>query len=384
MVEKLLETGVDVNSLSTFFGSALTAAATRGHASAALLLLKAGAFVGHRTQPKHPQGKRHTFALLEACRGGHDKIVEMLLRPEYGWDSIPYVESDFRRCVKVALKHGHLPTVYKLRDGSRQTRAMTSAMLLRSAAFHGAYELVKTLLDEGASAHTTVTDHRTGLSRLYNDQDDQQSYIHDLHNIGLAVIENTLQTALSSAAGSGHQKIVELLLQAGAKIEGGVNHSDISPIFTAIFRGQSHMVRFLLDRGAVLDKNRFEHGESIVNRAFYSACSGGNAEMVRLLLNEVVDPNSRFGCRSYMAEAFEKGHNNVVSMLIEFGGEPLNAATKDEIITVVEGRKRAIYEIDSFPTLLRVKEASTVLGLQRSENSERQDQIAGIIMRRHS
>jgi len=177
---------------------------------------------------------------------------------------------------------------------------------------------------------------------------------------------------------------VELLLEAGAKIEDGKNHSDRSPISTAVFRGQSRMVRFLLDRGAVFDKDWFGHGESIGNRALYSACSGGNTEMVRLLLNEGVDPNSPFGCRSSMAEAFEKGHKNVVNMLTEFGGEPLNAATKDKIIAMIEVRKRVNYEIDSFSSLLRVKEASTVLGLQRSENSERQDQIAGIIMRRHS
>lgn len=86
--------------------------------------------------------------------------------------------------------------------------------------------------------------------------------------------------ALSVASYNGHEKVVELLLQKGAKVnaEGGFQRNALS---AASFEGHERMVRMLLEQGADVNAK-----SGAYHNALSLASSNGHEKVVRLLLEQ--------------------------------------------------------------------------------------------------
>jgi formylglycine-generating enzyme required for sulfatase activity len=120
-------------------------------------------------------------------------------------------------------------------------------------------------------------------------------------------------TPLTIAAADGHVAIVDMLLDAGAKIEGATS---LSPLRLAADKGQSEVVRLLLRRGAKVDV-----ADSDGWTALMWASRGGHLAIVEALLASGADINRTIIDKGANALhlAAQNGHLPVVRALIARG-----------------------------------------------------------------
>ncbi|KAK7743459.1 hypothetical protein SLS53_003993 [Cytospora paraplurivora] len=123
-------------------------------------------------------------------------------------------------------------------------------------------------------------------------------------------------TPLSRAAKSGHCHLVKLLLEAGADVDVRNRHGDI-PLIRAASEGHLEIVKLLLEKGADVDvKNRT--GETSLSRA----TSEGHLEIVKLLLEKGAEANSKGkGGRTPLSLAAGSGIQGIVKLLLAKGAE---------------------------------------------------------------
>ena len=126
-------------------------------------------------------------------------------------------------------------------------------------------------------------------------------------------------TALGVACFNGHEKIVRILLDAGAEI------SDML-LFKACHGGNEKVVQMLLDAGA--DINAGGPNNSILQ----SACYYGNKEVVQLLIDAGADVNAGRSDRSILWSACYYGYLEVVQLLIDAGADINAGGPNDSIL----------------------------------------------------
>jgi ankyrin repeat protein len=121
-------------------------------------------------------------------------------------------------------------------------------------------------------------------------------------------------SALAHAAGAGHPKVVELLLDSGADIEGG---NGLSPLACAGWKGQDEIVRLLNERGANIEADAGGPGT-----ALFQACAEGHLSTVRLLLElgAAVDAKTEKRATPLLISATD-GRVDVVLQLIGAGAD---------------------------------------------------------------
>ena len=159
-------------------------------------------------------------------------------------------------------------------------------------------------------------------------------------------------TALWTAATSGHLEVVQILLDAGARI----NHttaSNSTPLRGASFDGNIDVVRCLLKHGADVNiANR-------MNQTPLSIASGkGHHDVVVLLLDHGADVNiCSVSGDTALHSASEAGYENIVRLLIAAGAKHLRsregwsplvlaaAAGQKEIVDIIIGLAGTEYSV---------------------------------------
>jgi len=121
-------------------------------------------------------------------------------------------------------------------------------------------------------------------------------------------------SALAHAAGQGHARVVALLLERGADIEGG---NGLSPLACAARKGHNEVVRLLIERGADIEGDTNGPGT-----ALFQASAEGELSTVRLLLElgAAVDAKTEKRATPLLI-ATADGHLDVVVQLIEAGAD---------------------------------------------------------------
>ncbi|KAM0723386.1 hypothetical protein Q7P37_000372 [Cladosporium fusiforme] len=117
--------------------------------------------------------------------------------------------------------------------------------------------------------------------------------------------------ALQGASQGGHEKVVQMLIDAGA---GGGESGNA--LHAASRRGHEKVVQMLIDAGA--DVN----GQSFVDRetALYAASEGGHEKVAQVLIDARADVNAQGGeYGNALQAASAGGHEKVVQMLIDAG-----------------------------------------------------------------
>jgi ankyrin repeat protein len=140
-------------------------------------------------------------------------------------------------------------------------------------------------------------------------------------NIDVNVLDKAGFTPLARAAGKGHAKVVRMLIENGADVDGG-DHPDIAPaLVQAAFGGHTTIVEILLERGAGF--NAADQFTSVREKALHVAASHGHVEMLKHLLNAGVDVNRRqmhWGTTP-LSSAARKGDTQMVTLLLSHGAE---------------------------------------------------------------
>jgi ankyrin repeat protein len=119
-------------------------------------------------------------------------------------------------------------------------------------------------------------------------------------------------TPLQHAAEKGNRRIIDLLLELGADID-GPEGKDGFTIHYALMSGDESIARHVLDKGAVISDSSTARG-SIV-RAIKHKLTG----LIPLLLEKGADLNPPSPSRSPAAEAFENAPKEIFNMLMDHG-----------------------------------------------------------------
>jgi ankyrin repeat protein len=127
-----------------------------------------------------------------------------------------------------------------------------------------------------------------------------------------SVVSGERCTPLQHAAEKGNRRIIDLLLELGADID-GQEGKDGFTIHYALMSGNESIVRHVLDKGAVISDSNTARG-SIV-RAIKHKLTG----LIPLLLEKGADLNPPSPSRSPAAEAFENAPKEIFKMLMDHG-----------------------------------------------------------------
>ncbi|XP_067653717.1 ankyrin repeat, PH and SEC7 domain containing protein secG-like [Haliotis asinina] len=186
-------------------------------------------------------------------------------------------------------------------------------------------ELTKDLLDVQLQLNQTVDDARSyarmrccGEIEIKEDESSLSGTISSVANPGrTSVTPSEADGNIYSAIQKGDLERVKQILAAGhVDINMRSTRFSRTPVMVAALRGQSDVVKLLMDRGAnmsLVDK--------FGNNVLHHACTGGDLETVKLILSQnMMYINSRGNeSRTPLMEAAFWGESDVVKLLVDRG-----------------------------------------------------------------
>ena len=380
-VSLLLQNGAPVDIQNNAGSSSLMAASQNGHTETVLLLLQNGAHI-------NMQNNEESSSLMIACHNGHTKTVSLLLQ---NGAHINMQSNGGSSSLMAASRNGHTETVSLLlqngahvnmqnNDGRSSlmfTNSLTCSQLL--IAYGGDMNLLSTTTRLTALAmaiikgNTDIALHLIdcgadmsigGSSALfYASLHNQISVIkrildkESILNITNSLVDDLIDgyTPLMVASSCGHVEIVQLLLEAGVRVNFN-NFSDYqslhlplqqqmqipekddqlstvrgSALDMAVIRGRAEVVSLLLQYGAKVHNIYYLLRSITLKQAQANAKSGNSDEshwekysiILQILFSNDSDLIGRVQCTNpstlYMACAF--GAEEMVSLLIELGAD---------------------------------------------------------------
>ena len=220
VVHLLLQSGANVNLQADHHidnGTTLLVASKNNDITLVLLLLSANADV-------NVQDAKGRTALYWACRYGNDEMIKRLLKAKAD-PKICTLQRESPLALYTISRHKKSSTVVALLKSGADPNVLNPFFTpLHAACASGHKDIVQLLLK--AKANVNALD-RYGNTPLYN------------------------------AARSGFEQLVEQLLSAGADIEIEKNLEGWTPVFIAAARGHLGIVKFLVENGANIKRNRY-------------------------------------------------------------------------------------------------------------------------------
>lgn len=235
-------------------------------------------------------------------------------------------------------------------DRTSINNRLTALMI---ASRNGSTDVVKLLLEKGASINKTDRDGMTAL--MHAVEAGQLNVVKTLLENGADFNKQTVCcrfTALMLASVNGHNDIVKILLKHGASAEEKGVYG-ITALILASAQGCTEVIKTLLDHGTLIDnsdqigdtafmtavatnkigvvKLLLEKGAAINKKdtvgestALTAASVTGNIEMVKLLLEKgaIINYQSKIGGNPLIT-ASAMGHDNIVKLLLEKGAKTI-------------------------------------------------------------
>jgi ankyrin repeat protein len=296
--------------------------------------------------------------LVQACREGFDRELELLTSRKVLVDLTP--------CIRNMAEAGNVSAIQKLvRLGAqypptRDEEKRPIRTPLAAAASNGSVEMVRFILQ--AFGHSILLDGRdceefTGLVSAASRGCDVVVALlldggADIETRGVG--QHTEQTALitAGASGTGSEKVVKLLLRAGARMEN--KDADLkTPLLAAVETGSEATIRLLLN--AFADINAvLKEGDTVL----HIAAKRSRLLVVKWLLDTGADPKAvtRVGA-TVLSGAITKRENapEVVQLLLNVGANPedMSINGKSAVIEAFETNKAIFETIISHPLWAR-------------------------------
>ncbi len=249
-VRQAIASGIDINAFCANGHTALMAAAYYGQKAIVKILLAAGAEPNLLSDGDDGLGYGMSALMFVAnsfFASNRDPIVQLLieagadvdLQGEDGKTAMMYAAlagSGYRTCVEILIAAG---ADLDLRDNCGHT-ALTKVAAAEN------YPMFNLLLQAGASTKGLESIQLIQAARSGNV--DRVKSLLSTNDLNLNLDRGD---AIGSAAVAGHTEIVELLIQAGAKLDLS-DRSGFTPLASAAYAGYAAIVELLLDAGADL------------------------------------------------------------------------------------------------------------------------------------
>lgn len=231
------------------------------------------------------------------------------------------IGSDLNRILLAAGEAGDWETVLRaLAAGAdiESSEASLRGTVLHMAVGGKAQEIVRVLLDRGASIEALDSNHNTPLH--YGCQTGHEVIVQLLLDRGanLKARNKAGGEPIHSAAIGGQAVIAGRLLDRGASIESRDQRTR-TPLHRAAMHGHVVTISLLLDRGANVDANNASNDTPLLLAARRNP---KDAAVVELLLSRGADPDpTRRGKSSLLHWAVIYDHLTTVSLLLDLGAD---------------------------------------------------------------
>jgi ankyrin repeat protein len=305
----LLEGDMLVSIPNSYLGSALRCAVMQGHYDTTRTLLDAGADVNYFRL------SYEDFALAAAAFEGHRHIVELLLEPRYNCTTFgEYYEEAIRR----AARGGHLEIVlFMIQRGKFDNLEDLTQTILGEAAGYGQENVVQWALDNGAEVHDNIQKLSDKSALNHAALNGQESVVRLL----LRRAPYNFRDAFLQTMVGGSERTARTIFNAMMKpisYRRGWSPTLQGPfgetcLIYAAKHGQTHMIHFLVEKGAGLTQAEGE-------MAMYYAAREGHVPAMRALVAYGAALNSPDLSRP-LSRARASGHHDVVKLLIELGAK---------------------------------------------------------------
>lgn len=219
--------------------------------------------------------------------------------------------------------------------------------VLQRAVATGNFENVRYLMENGANVNATGSRNSTAL--LLAVTYGKREILKYLLENGAQVNQPTSSDNLLSLAIRLHNddnclEILQLLMAHGADLNGNYH---ISPLLTAAAMGNNKIVKFLMDRGAVITEGPLlvavssghletvkllllDGGFHVNSESLTEAIFRGNRQMVKLLLDhKAAEVDSELSGWVHLRFAVERGDRQIVQWLLERGAN-VNVESDDD------------------------------------------------------
>jgi ankyrin repeat protein len=159
-----------------------------------------------------------------------------------------------------------------------------------------------------------------------------QEIWHLLSEKGGDLTDGELSTLLSTACKLGHYEVVQLLLGVGANVNHQVDPDGSSPLHDAVRESQERIVNFLLEQKDININQANAAGES----ALFIACQRGNSSIVKALLDHGADPNqaAESTVRPLLAASLF-GHTDCVKLLLQRDTVDVNSTIRNQATAII-------------------------------------------------
>lgn len=226
---------------------------------------------------------------------------------------------DIDKIFLYAVTSGHVDMVNLLLNSQKiDVNKYNSSNMnpLLEAVLKGHTEVVRTLIQHGASVHCKESNSHTPLmlACIWGHTDivpilvEAGASIEDQNDVG--------HTALMEAASAGHLEIARYLVSKGCNINVHSNEYKETALTLAAYKGHLEMVRFLM---SFSDHDQAARAEEI-QTALMEASMDGHVEVARLLMDAGAQPNMPpDGFESPLTLAASGGHVELAQLLLKRG-----------------------------------------------------------------
>jgi ankyrin repeat protein len=257
-VKDILDSGVDVNALGSYYGNALYAAAYSGNEAVVRLLIASGADV-------NAQGSKYGNALQAAASKGNEAVVGLLVAS--GAD-VNAQGGKYGNALYAAASKGSEAVVRLLVDSGADISAQGGfyGNALQAAASMSNEAVVRLLVASGADVNAQGGKYGNALQAAASKGNEalQAAVVRLLVASGADVNAQggKYGNALQAAASKGNEAVVRLLVASGADInaQGGKYPNALQ---AAASKGNEAVVRLLVDSGADINAQGGVYGNAL-------------------------------------------------------------------------------------------------------------------------
>ena len=331
LLEKLRPDAIDVNSEEPLFGLPLHLAATWGHVARVDYLLARGADPRALSSQCHEEGikefdhQTHLFAgrshlcrspegsaLRSAALAGNVEIVRILLKPG---NRLSTTQVEYYNVLLASVRTGRLDLLQLLLDtAGKQISELPNNLvdlMFWDACFHDQEDVSRHLLDSGLDVNTAIYQKgrfSCGLSIAAAEGNIRMVRFLIDRRANVNAEYTPRSQPVACAASNGYEDVVDLLLRHGADAA----HA----LYAAAYGGQARMVRWLLNKKPALVSEP---------EASYALIQGiwlRNPSIITSLVNSGVSVNEPIDDDKYpIMLAKEYGGSWTVDVLLALGAE---------------------------------------------------------------